>query len=104
MRWWRVQWPCNWRIQNSWGSDWGEAGHIRMIKHADEESQCGIDKKPQEGSGCDGGPSEITVCGTCGILYEPLVPEGVRIDTGEPGAPPAIWTPPKDEVLPTIPK
>jgi len=86
-----------WRIQNSWGSDWGEAGHIRMIKHADEEAQCGTDKKPQEGSGCDGGPSEITVCGSCGILYEPLIPQGVRIDSGEPGAAPAIWTPPKDE-------
>jgi len=86
-----------WRIQNSWGSDWGEAGYIRMIKHADEESQCGVDKKPQEGSGCDGGPSEITVCGSCGILYEPIIPQGVRVDNGEPGAPPAIWTPPKDE-------
>merc|ERR1719160_826290 len=92
-----------WRIQNSWGSDWGEAGYIRMIKHADEESQCGVDKKPQEGSGCDGGPSEITVCGSCGILYEPIIPQGVRIDNGEPGAPPAIWTPPKDEFAPTSP-
>lgn len=86
-----------WRIQNSWGGDWGEAGHIRLIQHEDEENYCGTDRKPQEGSGCDGGPSEITVCGTCGILYEPLVPEGVRIDNGEPGAPPAIWHPPKDE-------
>jgi cathepsin L len=86
-----------WRIQNSWGADWGEAGHIRLIKHADEEGYCGTDRKPAEGSGCDGGPSEITVCGTCGILYEPLVPEGVRVDDGAPGAPPAIWHPPKDE-------
>jgi len=92
-----------WRIQNSWGADWGEAGHIRMIKHADEEAQCGTDRKPQEGSGCDGGPSEITVCGSCGILYEPLIPQGVRVDSGEPGAPPAIWTPPKDEFAPTTP-
>jgi len=89
-----------WRIQNSWGSDWGEAGHIRMIKHADEEQHCGIDNKPQEGSGCDGGPSEITVCGSCGILYEPIIPQGVRIDNGEPGAAPPIWTPPKDEFAP----
>jgi cathepsin L len=69
-----------WTIQNSWGADWGENGFIRILKHEDEDSWCGQDKKPQEGEGCDGGPSEVTVCGTCGILYDPLVPEGARIE------------------------
>jgi len=95
-----------WRIQNSWGDGWGERGFIRLIKHDDEENWCGQDRKPQEGSGCDGGPSEITACGTCGILYEPIVPQGVRIEGGEgdaPGAAPAMWTPPKDEFMPTTP-
>lgn len=70
-----------WRIQNSWGPSWGESGHIRMTRHDKEEEWCGIDSKPQDGVGCDGGPPEITVCGMCGLLYDPLIPEGVRVDT-----------------------
>uniref|UniRef100_A0A7S0APF7 Peptidase C1A papain C-terminal domain-containing protein n=1 Tax=Pyrodinium bahamense TaxID=73915 RepID=A0A7S0APF7_9DINO len=69
-----------WLIQNSWGSDWGENGHIRMLMHDDEEQWCGVDRKPQEGVGCDGGPAEVTVCGMCGILYDPVVPQGVRLE------------------------
>lgn len=72
-----------WRIQNSWGADWGEHGFIRMLRHTEEGAYCGTDRKPQEGSGCDGGPSEITVCGMCGILYEPIVPQGVRMEGGD---------------------
>lgn len=72
-----------WSIQNSWGPDWGEQGHIRMLRHDDEDSFCGVDKKPQEGVGCDGGPAEVTVCGTCGLLYDPIVPEGVHLDGGD---------------------
>jgi len=71
-----------WLIQNSWGRNWGEAGHIRMLKHDDEDAWCGTDNKPKEGLGCDGGPEEITVCGTCGVLYDPLIPTGVRIESG----------------------
>jgi len=70
-----------WLIQNSWGRQWGEEGNIRLLKRADDDKWCGTDRKPKEGLGCDGGPSEVKVCGTCGILYDPLVPQGVRLES-----------------------
>lgn len=69
-----------WLIQNSWGRQWGEEGHIRLLKRADDDNWCGMDKSPKEGVGCDGGPAEVRVCGTCGVLYDSLVPQGVRLE------------------------
>jgi len=71
-----------WLIQNSWGAEWGESGHIRLARRDDEENWCGTDRKPEEGVGCEGGPSEVTVCGTCGLLYDPIVPQDVRLESG----------------------
>jgi len=61
-----------WLVRNSWGSGWGESGYIRLKRSANPT--CGIDTNPQDGTGCDGGPPTVTVCGTCGILYDNIYP------------------------------
>lgn len=63
-----------WTIQNSWGRAWGENGFIRILRRDDDEKYwCGIDRDPQMGTGCAGGPPHVTVCGMCGILYDSVV-------------------------------
>lgn len=67
-----------WLIRNSWGLSWGEGGFIRLLRH-DEDDYCGVDYQPEVGVGCDGGPSEVPVCGMCGILSDSSYPIGVNV-------------------------
>jgi len=57
-----------WEIKNSWGQWWGRDGNMRLIR--EDTVPCGTDKQPEVGTGCDGGPKEVKVCGNCGILYD----------------------------------
>lgn len=64
-----------WLLQNSWSQQWGEAGTIRLLRQNDEDRWCGNDSRPQEGSGCDNDArGNVTVCGACGLLYDPVMP------------------------------
>jgi cathepsin L len=64
-----------WVIQNSWGQDWGEEGHIRLLRHADDDvDYCGMNTDPQKGVGCKGDTTPVPVCGMCGVLFDSVVP------------------------------
>lgn len=63
-----------WLIQNSWGGGWGESGRIKLLRRDNDHEHCGVDSQPEVGTGCDGGPKEVRVCGMCGVLYDSSVP------------------------------
>jgi cathepsin L len=63
-----------WLVRNSWSPAWGEQGYIKLARSDDDESKCAQDVTPQDGSACDGQTEAITVCGTCGVLYDSSYP------------------------------
>jgi len=70
-----------WLIRNSWGDSWGQNGYIKLLRQDSDQGEagfCGTDHNPQEGVGCKGGPSQIPVCGMCGILSDSSYPIGVQ--------------------------
>ena len=62
-----------WTIQNSWGSDWGEEGIIRLERHV-KGDYCGMNNDPQKGVACKGETKPVPVCGMCGVLFDSVVP------------------------------
>jgi cathepsin L len=67
-----------WLVRNSWAPSWGEKGYIRLARDSNDESNCGQDTTPQDGTACTGETDPVTVCGTCGVLFDsayPLNPE-----------------------------
>jgi len=62
-----------WLVRNSWSPSWGENGYIKLYREGNNTT-CGTDLSPQDGDGCTGGPTSVTVCGTCGILYDSVYP------------------------------
>lgn len=61
-----------WLVRNSWTPSWGEGGYIRLARSS--TVQCADDTSPGDGTGCNGGPSVVSVCGACGILYDASFP------------------------------
>jgi len=61
-----------WLVRNSWSAGWGENGYIRLRRT--EQLRCGVDLRPQDGTGCNGGPKTVIVCGTCALLYAVTYP------------------------------
>lgn len=61
-----------WIVRNSWNPKWGESGFIRLKRNS--TPVCGTDITPSEGTGCNNGPPTVTVCGTCGVLFDTSYP------------------------------
>ena len=61
-----------WLVRNSWSPAWGESGYIRLYRSS--TVTCGTDITPLDGTACADDPSPVTVCGTCGILYDSSYP------------------------------
>lgn len=67
-----------WLVRNSWSPKWGELGYIKILRTQSEETRCGSDTTPQDGTACAGEDDPVKVCGTCGMLYDSAYPTGAN--------------------------
>lgn len=65
-----------WIVRNSWSPNWGESGYIRLARN---DGYCGTDYHNGDGVGCNYDPTNVTVCGMCGILYDVSYPTGASL-------------------------
>lgn len=72
-----AQYGDYWLVRNSWSTDYGEDGYIRVKREA--TVKCGLDKTPLDGFGCAGDEDPIKVCGMCGILSDSSYPLKVQV-------------------------
>eukprot|EP00331_Platyophrya_macrostoma_P012572 CAMPEP_0176431652 /NCGR_PEP_ID=MMETSP0127-20121128/14928_1 /TAXON_ID=938130 /ORGANISM="Platyophrya macrostoma, Strain WH" /LENGTH=369 /DNA_ID=CAMNT_0017813677 /DNA_START=43 /DNA_END=1152 /DNA_ORIENTATION=- len=61
-----------WVVRNSWSPIYGESGFIRVLRTA--TPACGWDVDAQQGYACADQPTQLWVCGECGILGDTSYP------------------------------
>ena len=60
-------------MRNSWDFSWGEQGYIRLLRDPLDATPCGVDKQPQDGTGCAGAEVQYP-CGQCAVVFDASYP------------------------------